>query len=132
MLKADRFTPANPEGIPRGKVEPVANTPLDFRHPRALGPADAALDSNLLFADNRDPDAPVATLTTNGYRLRMWSDQPGLQLYTGAHLPAPNTAICLEPQAPPNALNQPAFPSIIATPERPYRQKLRVEIREAP
>ncbi len=131
-LTADRFTPTNAQGIPNGELRPVANTPLDFRNPRALGPADAMLDTNLLFPQARDPAAPVATLTANGYALRMWSDQPGLQLYTGAHLPTPNTALCLEPQAPPNALNTPAFPSIIATPEQPYRQVLKVEIREAP
>ena len=131
-LNADRFTPTNAQGIPVGKIKPVADTPLDFRHPRALCAADAALDTNLLFTKARDPSAPVATLGTNGYALRLWSDQPGLQLYTGAHLPTPNSALCLEPQAPPNALNHPAFPPIIATPGQPYRQMLRVEIRKVP
>ena len=129
-LTADRHTPADSDGIPSGTIAPVANTPLDFTTPRALGPADAHLDTNLLFVDNRNQSAPVATLEANGHRLRMWSDQPGLQLYTGAQLPTPNSALCLEPQAPPNALNTPAFPPIIATPAQPYRQILRVEIRE--
>jgi len=130
-LTADHTTPANAEGIPSGEIVPVAGTPLDFRTPRALGPKDATLDTNLLFPKSRAPTTPVATLWANGYRLRMWSDQPGLQLYTGAHLPTPNTAICLEPQAPPNALNQPDFPSIIATPKQPYRHVLRVKISKA-
>ncbi|NOR62261.1 MAG: galactose mutarotase [Rhodobacteraceae bacterium] len=130
-LTAEHATPANAEGIPSGEIVPVAGTSLDFRTPRALSPKDAALDANLLFSKSRAPTTPVATLCTNGYRLQMWSDQPGLQLYTGAHLPAPNTAICLEPQAPPNALNQPDFPSIIATPAQPYRQVLRVKISKA-
>lgn len=131
-LAANRYTPADAAGIPSGEIAPVANTTLDFRQPRALGPADAALDTNLLFPETRDAVAPVAQFRANGYALRMWSDQPGMQLYTGAHLPQPNTALCLEPQAPPNALNQPAFPSIIATPSQPYRQALTVEIRKAP
>jgi len=130
-IAADRHTPADTAGIPTGEIAPVANTPLDFTSPRALGPADANLDTNLLFVENRDQSAPVATLAANGHRLRIWSDQPGLQLYTGAQLPTPNSALCLEPQAPPNALNTPAFPSIIATPAQPYRQILRVDIREA-
>ncbi len=130
-LTADRFSPANTQGIPSGEIHPVTNTPLDFRLPRTLSPTDAALDTNLLFSEACDPSAPVATVEANGFRLRLWSDQSGLQLYTGAHLPTPNTAICLEPQAPPNALNQPAFPPIIATPAQPYKQVLRVEIVEA-
>jgi aldose 1-epimerase len=71
----------------------------------------------------------------------MWSDQPGLQVYTGHGLPnlhgalpgqriAPWAGIALEPQAFPNAVNCPSFPSIIVTPDQPYRQKLTVEIME--
>ncbi len=129
QLAAARYTPASADGIPRGEIATVSGTALDFQAPRALGPADAALDTNLLFTPTH---GPMARLWANGYRLRMWSDQAGVQLYAGAHLPRPNTALCIEPQAPPNALNAlnaQGFASIIATPEQPYRQQLQVEIR---
>ena len=72
---------------------------------------------------------------------KRWSDQPGLQVYTGHGMPrqvgahegqgfAPWNGLALEPQGYPDAVNQPGFPSVIVTPERPYRQVMSVEIAE--
>jgi aldose 1-epimerase len=79
-------------------------------------------------------DGPAAEVTAGGLRLRLWTDQPGLQLYTGDGLGAPfapRHGLCLEPQGFPNAVNMPAFPSVVCTPERPYRQTTTVEIAAA-
>ena len=107
-------------------------------------PEGQGTDLNLAMPDSRDQDQPVAELLApNGLRLRMWSDQPGLQVYTGHGLPridgahegqriAPYAGLALEPQGFPDAVNQPAFPSVIVTPDRPYRQRLTVEIMEVP
>lgn len=129
QVAADRFTPANVEGIPTGEITTVKGTAFDFRSPRALGPSDGAMDHNLLFSKPRDTDEPAAQYAANGYALRMWSDQIGAQIYASGNLSDPNSALCIEPQAPPNAVNQRGFPCIIATPDRPYRQKLHVEIK---
>ena len=61
----------------------------------------------------------------------MQTDQPGVQLYTGNFLFGQKgkdgktykqrSAICLETGGLPDAVNQPAFPSIILQPGQPYR-----------
>jgi aldose 1-epimerase len=40
----------------------------------------------------------------------------------------PYAGLCLEAQHYPDSLNRPDWPSIIATPEAPYKQQLMVEI----
>ncbi|MDG2405732.1 MAG: galactose mutarotase, partial [Paracoccaceae bacterium] len=115
--------------------------PFDFRKVKTIQQADPlkqGSDVNLILTDTGA--APCATLTApNGLRLKMWTDQPGLQLYTGAKLSTkaqsmdnqshqPFSGLCLEPQHFPDSPNQPKFPSIICTPERPYHQRLDIEI----
>ena len=48
----------------------------------------------------------------------------GVQLYTGNFLPGvqQHTAFCLETQHYPDAVNQPAFPSIVLRPGQEYKQ----------
>jgi aldose 1-epimerase len=128
-LAASACTPAGPDLIPTGAVAPVAGTPFDFRVARPIGAS--RLDLNLVLDAG---DGPAAEVTAGGLRLRLWTDQPGLQLYTGDGLGAPfapRHGLCLEPQGFPNAVNMPAFPSVICTPERPYRQTTTVEIAAA-
>lgn len=140
MIAASSYTPAGPDLIPTGQIVPLDGAAFDFRKPRSLAAADldcTGIDHNYVL----DPiDGPVARLTApTGLTLEMETDQPGLQLYTATHLapfatPLPDqqhavfTGLCLEPQGFPNAVNEPGFPSIIATPDCPYRQVLRVTI----
>lgn len=140
-IAASAYTPTRPDLIPTGQIAPLDGTPYDFRQPRSLAAADRGgigIDHNYVL----DPtDGPAARLTApTGLTLEMETDQPGLQLYSATHLrslaaPLPGqqhgafAAICLEPQGFPNAVNEPGFPSIIATPDRPCRQVLRVMIR---
>ncbi|WP_171173255.1 aldose epimerase family protein [Ruegeria sp. HKCCD8929] len=139
-LKASAITPVGQDMIPIGMIQSIGGTDLDFRGPERLGDAIArtgGIDTNFVFDDT---DGPVANLSApNGLRLRLWSDQPGLQLYSGRYLHPdgrplegqrhePFAGVCLEPQHFPDALNQPGFPSIICTPEQPYVQSLSVEI----
>lgn len=98
------------------------------------------LDDFFVFDPARDPSAPVAEVRAQtGLTLRMWSDQPGAQVYTGQWMaphpgghpgraPGPCAGFCIEPSGYPNALNIPDFPSILHSPDRPYRQVLSVEI----
>ena len=128
-VNADRYTPVNAAGLPLGDISPVDGSGLDFRRARPLNHTDSKLDTNVLFPEARNEENPVAQLSGHGYTLQMWSNQPGAQLYSGGHLPEANTGFCIEPQAPPDAVNQPQFPSIFATPDQPYRQILHVDIR---
>ena len=125
-IQADRRLERDSAGIMTGAILPAG--PLDLRAGSAM-PSEA--DDFLLFDEARDPDMPVADLNGDGLRLRLWSDQPGAQLYSGHGLGAPfapRAGLCLEPSGYPNAVNIPAFPSIMASPDRPYRQILRVAV----
>lgn len=130
-LPASRTTPTNAALIPTGEIASV--TPeIDFRTRRQIG---GPRDINLI------PDAIPweARLDGEALSLHMQADQPGVQLYTAHglaahHAPLPGqshtpfSAACLEPQGWPDAVNHAAFPSIIATPDQPYRQSLTVTI----
>ena len=129
-VSADQITLLDEEQIPTGLLSPVAGTVLDLRTPRR---AAHAFDQNYVLR----ADAPFAARVAapNGLQLLMCSDQPGLQLYTGHHLTGvhgaghkPFSGLCLEAQGFPDSVNQPAFASIMATPDKPYRQLLEVTI----
>lgn len=140
QIRANHFTETDTALLPTGRILPVSNTALDFTSPRSFGDADPnqqGADDNLVVAWG---SGPIVEMTApQSPTLRMWSDQPGLQLYTGKHLGAggklhegqtlmPFAGVALEPQGFPDAVNQPDFPSIIATPDQPYRQITTVEI----
>ncbi len=143
QLAAAQVTPVDAALIPDGPPCPVAGTRDDFRTPRRLRDADpdgAGHDINFVL-DRAADTAPQAVLRApSGMALSLWTDQPGLQLYTGAGLrahapPAPGPAhgpfagLCLEAQGFPDAVNRPDFPSVIATPARPRRQRTAIAIR---
>ena len=58
--------------------------------------------------------------------MEVWTTQPGVQFYTGNNLNgmirgkgrvyAPRTALCLETQHFPDAINKPSFPSTVLKP----------------
>lgn len=129
-LPATGHTPTDAANLPTGIVAPL-DARTDFRDFRRIG---AAMDRN--FALPRAPRIEAAGTT---HRVLLETDQPGLQVYTAQglaklHDPLPGqrhqpfAGLCLEPQGWPDAVNQPGFPSIIATPDRPYRQRTSVTI----
>lgn len=131
QIAAAAYLPTRADGIPLGDRAPVDDTPLDFTAPRRIGDADAnrdGIDHCLVLTG----DQPAAVLTAPGApELRFFTDQPGLQLYTGKHLSgahSPFTGVCLEPEAFPDAVNRPAFPPVIVYPEAPYEQRLSIEV----
>ena len=72
---------------------------------------------------------------TSGRFITFYTDQPGVQFYTGNYLegtPAPDGQVlsdhagfCLETQGWPDAPNQPNFPSITLDPSEVYRHHTR-------
>jgi len=143
LCPADRYTPVDASLIPTGEIAPVEGTRHDFRAGAGFAdkdPEGQGTDLNFAMPEGREMSDPVAEVwAPNGLRLRMWSDQPGLQVYTGHGMPrqvgahegqsfAPWNGLALEPQGYPDAVNQPGFPSVIVTPEKPYRQVMSVEI----
>lgn len=141
-LAAARWTPADADLIPTGEIAPVPPE-LDFRRPRALRGPDGAprpIDANFVLDAERGP-APAAELQSSSgdLRLRLWTDQPGLQVYDAPGLDlsvpgldgrryGPFSGLCLEAQNFPDAINRPGFPDPVFSPGRPYRQITTVEI----
>ncbi|SMH44216.1 aldose epimerase family protein [Maritimibacter sp. HL-12] len=131
QIAAQEYLPIDAGSIPLGHRAPVAGTTLDFREARRIGEVDAAregIDHCMVLTGEQ----PAAVLTAPGApTLRFFTDQPGLQLYTGKYLSGahqPFTGICLEPEGFPDAVNQPGFPSVMVTPDAPYVQRLSIEV----
>ena len=148
-LNAQQFTPVDEQFIPLGELRGVANTPFDFREARALGERihdsneqlrrTGGYDHNWVLetkpeGDSKIPDAEVYE-PDSGRSLRLYTTQPGMQLYSGNLLepgigkgarPYPkHGGLCLETQHFPDSPNQPHFPSVRLEPGDVYQHKTR-------
>lgn len=140
MVAADKVTPTDDTLIPTGKIAPVADTPLDFTKPVKIGARIEPLTKtpNIGYDHNyvltkQDVKTPAAKLRdpTSGRTLTVYTDQPGVQVYSGNFLKgqkgkggkvyAHRSALCLETQHFPDAVNQPGFPSIVLKPGQTYK-----------
>ena len=137
-------TVAGPGLIQTGVIVPVANTIDDFLTPRNMhfgAGRGIAYDVNYVLKTNRDTSDPVAVVTgeDGAVTFKLYSAQPAVQFYNGVStdVKVPGLAgrrygkysgFCLEDQMYPGALNNAHFPSIICTPEAPYRHWCEIEI----
>ncbi|WP_151526864.1 aldose epimerase family protein [Serinicoccus kebangsaanensis] len=141
QVEADTFIPTRPDQIPTGEVREVAGTAFDLRQPTPLAAPLSAADEQVRIAGGIDHHFVVrgegmrrhATLVGgSGRRLEVWSDRPGVQVYTGDHFDGTITGIsgsayhreagvALETQGPPDAINQPGFPSPVLRPGETFR-----------
>ena len=144
QINADRYTPVDAKLIPTGQLAPVAGTPFDFRQPTAVGARIQAPNDQLKFGGGYDENfvlnpprtlAKVAATVTDpvsGRQLKVYTTEPGVQLYTGNHLDGSfhgpdgeaydkNDGFCLETQHYPNSPNQDDFPSTTLRPGQTYR-----------
>lgn len=141
MINADNYTPVDSLLIPVG-IASVEGTPLDLRQPVVIGarieePFDQLLkgngyDLNWVLNTNGDINALAgkAYSPTSGIVLEVYTNEPGLQFYTGNFMKEekgkqgvvyPNRgAFCLETQHYPDTPNQPAFPSVVLNPGEKY------------
>ncbi|MFF7092882.1 aldose epimerase family protein [Streptomyces rubradiris] len=144
-IAAARYTPTDAGLIPTGELARVAGTPFDFRHAKPVGRDLRAGHEQLVLAKGFDHNwvldkgitarpEHVATLRDprSGRTLKIATDQPGLQFYSGNFLDGTLTgtsgrtyrqgdALCLETQHFPDSPNQPEFPSTVLRPGRTYR-----------
>jgi aldose 1-epimerase len=144
QVDAAHVLPVDPAKIPTGAIAPVAGTAFDLTAPRAIGqtlPGPEGFDHCFCLSGplERIGDQllrPAATLDdpASGRRLRLWTDQPGVQVYTGAHFrDTPGKAggrygrfagIALETEGFPDAPNHPQFPSTRLEPGQVYRHRM--------
>ncbi|MGV6805453.1 MAG: aldose epimerase family protein [Ruegeria sp.] len=136
VLASDRFLETDEQGVPTGLISDATRAGLDFSLPREIGQASQDLDHYFVFRSGADPKSPVARLVApSGLTMNVYSDQPGAQVYSGAHFSKPlgqSGGVCIEPSGYPNATNVGTFPSMIFSPDNPYRQVLALEISEGP
>lgn len=107
-IQADAYLPVDAESIPLGYFDTVLNTRFDFN--------ESAVLSNRLTSDTYDhcyqaKNTKIATLTSrkNKISLEVESDQVGIQFYSGNFLPTAQSALCLEAQGYPDAINHQAL-----------------------
>lgn len=133
-LHASRFTPVDAGLIPTGELKPVESTPFDFRKSTAVGERINADDEQLHRAHGYDHNwvldsgggklAEAAELydPSSGRVLKVLTDQPGIQFYSGNFLDGSikgkggkpyelHAALCLETQHFPDSPNHPDFPT---------------------
>jgi aldose 1-epimerase len=99
MINAGNYTAADAALLPTGEIKRVKDTALDFTTPTALGARVAQLGARNYdhsFVLNRDKGtegkltlAARVTEPTSGRIMEVWTDQPGLQLYTSPLNAAP-------------------------------------------
>jgi aldose 1-epimerase len=140
-LFCDQFTPTDDTMIPTGKLAPVAGTPLDFSQPTLIGQRIGAdylplkqgkgYDHNYVINGSGLRKAAKARDPKTGRVLEVFTDQPGVQLYTGNFLDGTvrgkggnlyphRGGFCLETQKYPDSPNQASFPSCELAPGQTY------------
>jgi aldose 1-epimerase len=133
-LHASRFTPVDAGLIPTGELKSVEGTPFDFRKATAVGARINADDEQLHRGRGYDHnwvlDSSGGKLTEaaelydagSGRVLKVLTDQPGIQFYSGNFLDGSiigkggrpdelHAALCLETQHFPDSPNHPDFPT---------------------
>jgi aldose 1-epimerase len=148
MISADTYLPKNDDGVPTGEILPVDGTPFDLRSsvplveriPQVFGaPGVNGFDHN--FCLSSPATVAVATMRhaarlferETGRILDVFTDQPGLQLYTGNHLDGlqgkdgasytQHSCLALETQNYPDAIHHENFPSCVLHPNETYKHR---------
>ena len=99
-IDADNYTPRS-GNLPTGQISPVAGTQFDYRTEKTFD-SSKSYDDNLVL--NATEYSKAATLSSTKYKVDVFTDRPGLQLYKEN-----NGNICLETQMFPDAVNQANF-----------------------
>jgi aldose 1-epimerase len=132
-INADQYTPVDSTLIPTGEKTAVKGTPFDFTKAKPIGQnindnneqlkSGRGYDHNFVLRGEGMKLAAVATGDRTGIRMEVYTDQPGLQFYSGNFMAGKNklrkgtddfrTAFCLETQHFPDSPNEPSFPSTV-------------------
>lgn len=141
-LNAPAFTPVDANLIPTGEIKKVAGTPWDFLHPTPIGlhlketgGKPLGYDHNFVlekgffsdWAEAAEVDDPVS-----GRTMKVYTDQPGVQFYTGNFLDGTligkgNKAyrqyagFCLETQHYPDSPHHDNFPVTVLRPHETFK-----------
>ncbi|MEZ5378895.1 MAG: aldose epimerase family protein [Acidimicrobiales bacterium] len=111
------------DGIPLpGPPVPAIDTRFhcNEQHELASVLAEGGLDHCFVGPIDPEREAIVLEHPASGRRLRITTNQPGVQVYTGQHFVPPQPSIAFEPQGWPDSPNRPDFPSCILRPGETY------------
>jgi aldose 1-epimerase len=145
-ITADTYLPVDKGLIPTGELRPVAGTPFDFTKPKAIGERIEGDNEQLIRGKGYDhcwvlngrESGPGLAATAyhpgTGRYLEIFTDQPGIQFYSGNFLDgtlpskgggtyAQRSGFCLETQHYPDSPNQEEFPSVRLNPGEKYLSK---------
>lgn len=137
QIYADKFTPVDETLIPTGELRNVEGTPFDFRKPKDIGDEINAeneqlknglgYDHNYVLSGKKGKGMNHAATVKgdkSGIVMEVYTEEPGLQFYSGNFMKSKNTlksganddyrtAFCLETQHFPDSPNQRDFPSTV-------------------
>lgn len=145
QINADKYTPVDSTLIPTGKLEPVAGTPFDFNKPTTIGARINANNEQLKNGKGYDHNyvlnsagpgkfnhAATVTGDKSGIVMDIYTQEPGLQFYSGNFMQSKNTfkggskddfrtAFAMETQHFPDSPNEPSFPTTTLKPGETYK-----------
>jgi aldose 1-epimerase len=138
-LSSTKFTPVDGHLIPTGEIIPVKDTPFDFTMPKKIGERINSGHPQMLTGHGYDHNfvidgkgmrlAAKVFDESSGRVLEVYSDQPGVQVYTSNFLGDVNGkkqyhnrfGLCVETQNFPDAINHKNFPSCVLKAGEKYR-----------
>ncbi|QXU43236.1 aldose epimerase family protein [Pedobacter sp. D749] len=145
QIYADEYTPVDSTLIPTGKMDKVKGTPFDFTTATTIGARIHDKNEQLTFGKGYDHNyvlnknkamgmfhAATVKGDKSGIIMDIYTQEPGLQFYSGNFMQSKNTfktgakddfrtAIAMETQHFPDSPNQPAFPSTVLKPGEVYK-----------
>ena len=142
-VNSTTYTPVDNTYMTTGEIVPVAGTPFDFTTAHAISDGITAdneqirngngYDHNWVLDTNCDITKVAVELycPTSGIDLKVYTDEPGIQIYSGNFLDGTatgkkgivyqqRTGICLETQHYPDSPNKPQWPSVVLRPGETY------------
>lgn len=142
-INAANFTPVDSTFMTTGEIIPVKDTPMDFTEEKLLGKDIESeyiqvkygngFDHNFVLDTKGDLQDCAARVTDprSGIVLEVYTNEPGVQFYTGNFLDGTVTGkkakiynqrhgLCLETQKYPDTPNKPAWPSATLRPGETY------------
>ncbi|RRD92875.1 galactose mutarotase [Bacteroides heparinolyticus] len=146
-VNADTYTPVDNTFMTTGEIAPVKDTPMDFTTPKAVRQDIAnfdfeqlkngnGYDHNWILNTQGDITRIAAKLTSpvSGITLEVYTNEPGIQVYTGNFLDGTvkgkkgtvynqRASVCLETQHYPDSPNKPEWPSVVLEPGQTYNSE---------
>ena len=147
MVDADYYTPVDSTFMTTGDIISVKETPMDFTTPKSVAQDinrtdfeqiknGNGYDHNWVLNTKGDLSQVAAKLTSpiSGITLEVYTNEPGIQVYTGNFLDGTvkgkkgitynqRASVCLETQHYPDSPNKAQWPSVVLEPGQIYNSE---------